>query len=116
MPLLFSYGTLQEEAVQLSTFGRVLHGQPDQLIGFAQSVKTVEDPAFVAASGKAAHRIVTFTGKPDDRVGGVVFELTDDELAAADHYEPAGWERVKGTLLSGKRAWVYAGVGDLSIP
>jgi hypothetical protein len=27
MPLLFSYGTLQQEAVQLSTFGRPLHGQ-----------------------------------------------------------------------------------------
>jgi hypothetical protein len=37
MPLLFSYGTLQQEDVQLSTFGRLLHGQRDELPGFEQS-------------------------------------------------------------------------------
>ena len=34
MPLVFSYGTLQEERVQLSTFGRLLQGYSDALIGF----------------------------------------------------------------------------------
>jgi hypothetical protein len=29
MPLLFSYGTLQQENVQLATFGRLLYGQKD---------------------------------------------------------------------------------------
>jgi len=33
VPLLFSYGTLQEERVQLSTFGRRLSGEPDALPG-----------------------------------------------------------------------------------
>jgi hypothetical protein len=37
-----------------------------------------------------------------------VFELTDDELTAADRYEPAGCERVMATLSSGQQAWVYA--------
>jgi hypothetical protein len=37
MPLLFSYGTLQEEKVQLSTFGRRLGGQRDELLGFEPS-------------------------------------------------------------------------------
>jgi len=37
MALLFSYGTLQQEAVQMSTFGRLLDGQPDELVGFEQS-------------------------------------------------------------------------------
>ena len=108
MPFLFSYGTLQQEAVQKSTFGRSLRGHADELVGFEQSLLRIEDPAFVAASGKAAHRIVTFTGKPDDRVGGVVFELTDDELAAADQYEPVGYKRISTVLASGKQAWVYA--------
>ena len=60
MPLLFSYGTLQQEAVQLSTFGRLLHGQPDQLVGFEQSLLTIDDPEFVATSGTAHHAIVRF--------------------------------------------------------
>ena len=38
MPLLFSYGTLQQEDVQLATFGRLLQGQKDELLGFEQSL------------------------------------------------------------------------------
>ena len=112
MPFLFSYGTLQQEAVQRSTFGRPLRGEPDELVGFAQSLRTIEDPAFVAASGKAQHAIVRRTGRDGDRVRGTVLEVTDDELAQADRYEPAGYTRVATTLSSGKRAWVYADAGD----
>jgi gamma-glutamylcyclotransferase (GGCT)/AIG2-like uncharacterized protein YtfP len=108
MPLLFSYGTLQQEAVQLSTFGRRLRGHPDQLVGFEQAFFRIEDPAFVAASGKADHAIVRFTGRDESRVSGMVLEVTDDELVRADQYEPAGYTRVLATLASGKRAWVYA--------
>jgi len=34
MPLLFSYGTLQDEPVQRATFGRKLEGSADGLSGF----------------------------------------------------------------------------------
>ena len=108
MPLLFSYGTLQQEAVQLSTFGRLLHGQPDELVGFEQSLLKVEDPAFVASSGKSHHAIVTFNGRDESRVRGTVFEVSDSELASADEYEPAGYKRIAAMLASGKQAWVYA--------
>src|SRR5687767_1940195 len=108
MPLLFSYGTLRQEAVQLSTFGRLLRGEPDELVGFERSLVEVDDPEFVAASGEARHAIVRFNGRGDSRVPGTVFELSDAELAAADRYEPAGYARVSATLASGRRAWVYA--------
>jgi hypothetical protein len=108
MPLLFSYGTLQQEAVQLSTFGRRLHGEPDQLVGYELSLFEVEDPEFVAASGKAHHAIVRFNGRDDSRVTGTVFELTDVELASADAYEPEGYQRVSTILASGRQACVYA--------
>lgn len=111
MPLLFSYGTLQREAVQLSTFGRRLRGEPDELVGFEQSVLRIEDPAFVATSGKADHAIVRFTGRDDSRVKGTALEVTEDELARADAYEPAGYARVAATLASGRWAWVYAAPG-----
>ena len=110
MPLLFSYGTLQEGAVQLELFGRLFEGEPDELVGFVRSTQLIDDPAFVAESGKAEHAVVTFTGNRESRVRGMVFELSDAELAAADHYEPAGYERIKTTLLSRKAAWVYAGM------
>jgi hypothetical protein len=49
MPLIFSYGTLQQEPVQLSTFGRRLQGQEDELLGFEPSLVRIEDPQVVAA-------------------------------------------------------------------
>lgn len=108
MPLLFSYGTLQQEAVQMSTFGRLLQGQPDELIGFEQSLLRIEDSQFVATSGQADHFIVRFNGRDDSRVSGTVFEISDTELAHADQYEPAGYKRISAMLASGKQAWVYA--------
>ena len=108
MPFLFSYGTLQQEAVQLSTFGRRLDGEADALIGFEQSLVTINDPEFVKTSGKSQHAIVRFTGRSESPVNGVVFEVSESELMQADQYEPAGYKRVITTLRSGKRAWVYA--------
>ena len=113
MPLLFSYGTLQQEAVQLSTFGRLLRGQPDELVGFEESVLAIEDPEFVATSGKAHHAIVRFNGRNDSRVRGTVFEVSERELASADEYEPAGYTRIAAMLASGREAWVYAEVHRL---
>ena len=108
MPLLFSYGTLRQEDVQLSTFGRTLRSAPDQLVGFVLSTIEIVDPEFVATSGKARHAIVRQTRQPDHRVTGVALEVTEQELAQADAYEPAGYLRIPTTLASGREAWVYA--------
>ena len=108
MPFLFSYGTLQQPTVQIATFGRLLDGERDELVGFEQSLLEIADPAFVAASGRSHHAIVRFTGNRDSRVSGMVFGVTERELASADAYEPDGYTRIKTTLASGKEAWVYA--------
>ncbi len=114
MPLLFSYGTLQQEDVQLSTFGRLLQGQGDELPGFEQSLVRIEDPHVVYASGKTHHSNVTFNGRHDSRVSGTVFEITDVELAAADQYEQfAAYKRIAAVLASGKQAWVYVDVRSM---
>jgi gamma-glutamylcyclotransferase (GGCT)/AIG2-like uncharacterized protein YtfP len=108
MPLVFSYGTLQQEPVQLSTFGRLLHGQRDELVGFEPSRVRIEDPGLAARLGMTHHANVTFTGRDDSRVSGTVFELTDAELADADGYERvAAYTRIAVTLASGASAWVY---------
>jgi gamma-glutamylcyclotransferase (GGCT)/AIG2-like uncharacterized protein YtfP len=108
MPLLFSYGSLQQENVQMSTFGRLLEGQADELVGFEQSSITLDDAQVVAISGKSHHVIVRFNGRDYSRVAGTVFEITDDELLKADQYECSPYERVAAMLASGKQAWVYA--------
>ncbi len=104
---LFSYGTLQLEAVQLATFGRRLVGAKDILPGFARTMLKIEDEAVVATSGKTHHPIVKYTGQPGDSVDGMVFEVTAAELSNADKYEVAAYRRVAVTLCSGRRAWVY---------
>jgi gamma-glutamylcyclotransferase (GGCT)/AIG2-like uncharacterized protein YtfP len=99
MPLLFSYGTLQHENVQRSTFGRRLQGQEDELPQFEQTV---------AVSGETHHANVTFNGRSASRVSGAVFEITAAELVAADQYEKnAAYRRIEVVLASGKQAWVY---------
>jgi Gamma-glutamyl cyclotransferase, AIG2-like len=105
--LLFSYGTLQIEAVQLSTFGRKLVGTADALPGFAQSMMKIDDAEVVATSGKTHHPIVAFTGRDTDTVPGTVFQITADELENADKYEVAAYKRIGAILRSGARAWVY---------
>ena len=116
MPLLFSYGTLQLEVVQRTTFGRLLDGQPDELVGFAQALIRIKDPQTIALSGKADHVIVKFNGRNDSRVRGMVFEITASELAKADRYEAAEYQRISVTLASGKQAWVYVDASTVGPP
>ena len=108
MPLIFSYGTLQQENVQLSTFGRRLNGDSDELLRFGPSLVRIEDPQIIATTGKTHHANVTFNGNDDSGVPGMVFEITDAELASVDEYEIAFlYKRVAAMLASGKQAWVY---------
>jgi Gamma-glutamyl cyclotransferase, AIG2-like len=104
---LFSYGTLQLEAVQRATFGRLLAGTGDALSGFEQVMLKIEDHAVIAVSGKAQHTIARFTGRASDVLFGTVFRVTPDDIQNADKYEVEACKRVAVTLRSGVRAWVY---------
>jgi len=105
--LLFSYGTLQDKAVQRATFGRELTGWPDAILGYAQALVAIADPEVIATSGKTHHPIVRRSSDPVDEIAGSVFEITAEELAAADQYEVSDYRRVLVPLKSGGQAWVY---------
>ena len=108
MPLLFSYGTLQLARVQHETFGRELIGRPDRLAGFESIRIVIDDPAVIAASGRADHQNARFDGSASTGIDGTVFEVTDRELAEADRYEAAAaYTRIAVTLASGDTAWIY---------
>ena len=104
---LFSYGTLQREDVQLSTYGRRLEGKPDVLIGYRLEILPDRDPNAVRISGTATHLVARPTGNSADRVAGVVFLLTPEELEATDAYEGSDYGRAEVTLESGRRALLY---------
>lgn len=107
MPLLFSYGTLQQADVQLATFGRALTGTPDSLVGYEESLVAIADPDVVRTSGKTHHPIVRYTGDAAAQVSGTVFDVTAQELEHADRYEVSAYRRVAAPLSSGRTAWVY---------
>jgi Gamma-glutamyl cyclotransferase, AIG2-like len=105
--LLFSYGTLQLEGVQLATFGRRLSGRPDVLTAFELADLLIEDEDVIAISGRTHHTIAKYTGRLSDTIAGTVFEVTPAEIESADAYEVAPCQRVSVVLESGTRAWVY---------
>jgi len=106
---LFSYGTLQQREVQLATYGRGLEGTPDTLPGYRLASLIISDPLVVELSGKPAHMIARASGAADDRIEGVVFEVSEAELAATDRYEVDVYARAEVTLESGRVAWAYVG-------
>lgn len=94
--------------MQRANFGRLLDGEPDVLVGYRLGSVTIADPDVVATSGSAVHAVVIPTGSAADQVAGMLFRITEAELAAADAYETADYIRVEAVLRSGRRAWVYA--------
>jgi hypothetical protein len=107
MPLLFSYGTLQYEGVQISSFGRKLLGEKDVLTGYKIEQLEITDPSVLEASKENFHPIAFPSSNPHDQVEGILFEITDAELLQADAYEVADYQRVEAQFLSGKIGWVY---------
>ena len=106
--LLFSYGTLQHKKVQIAIFGRELTGRQDALPGYTRGTLAINDPKMEAFLGESHYAIAEPSSNPEDAISGIVFEITEQELAAADKYEEgASYSRISVTLRSGDRAWVY---------
>lgn len=104
---VFSYGTLQYDSVQQSIFGRTIEGHPDAITGYREQNVVIADPAVIEASGTATHPMLIPDDDAVEGVAGTVYDLTDDELAAADAYEVDAYDRIEVPLASGRTAWVY---------
>ena len=109
--LLFSYGTLQLEKVQIESFGRILQGTRDAIVGFTLSSVEITDKDVLEKSGQQFHPVAIPSDNISDKVEGVVFEITAAELAKADEYEVDDYVRKEVPLASGRKAWVYISKG-----
>src|SRR6202041_2318821 len=89
MERLFSYGTLRDEKVQRAVFGRAVTGRPDAIIGCRLEPVTISAGESIAISGTANHTILVKTGNDADEISGVLFEISEQDLARADAYEDA---------------------------
>ena len=106
MPRLFSYGSLQQPATQLATFGRLLAGSRDALMGF--------ELCDVAHGDRQLANVIR-SRRADSRVSGTTFEVTESELASADAYERGdAYMRIQATVASGGEAWVYVEAASVS--
>ena len=107
MEKLFSYGTLQLPQVQESLFGRILAGTKEELPGYKVETLKIKDQAVIEKSGTDMHPILVQTGKPQDVVAGMVFEITQAELEKVDEYEVDDYLRNLAVMSSGTQAWIY---------
>ena len=96
MEYLFSYGTLQNSDVQIELFGCEVNFAMDVMTGY--EVRTI-------TLGNGTHKLaVEHAG---GQISGILLELTAEQIAICDEYEPEEYERVSVGLLSGKTAWAY---------
>jgi gamma-glutamylcyclotransferase (GGCT)/AIG2-like uncharacterized protein YtfP len=105
--LLFSYGTLQLEIVQLENYGRILTGMPDRLKGYRIEKIQITDSTVLAKSQIEHHPIAVKSTSNDDFIEGMIFQITNTELAETDNYEVSEYRRILETFESGKKAWIY---------
>lgn len=105
--LLFSYGTLQLEKVQIENYGRILKGVRDRLIGYKIENLQITDSTVLSKSQLEYHPIAVKSTNNDDFIEGMIFQITDTELAETDKYEVSEYRRILETFESGKKAWIY---------
>ena len=107
MEKLFSYGTLQQENVQLENYGRILEGSDDILEKYCLQQIEINNESVLRTSKKQFHPIIYFSGNKKDEISGKVFKITLDEIIRTDDYELNDYKRVKVNLKSGIKSWVY---------
>lgn len=87
---VFVYGTLAHPWVRRWVIGRSVATESAQLKGYQRQALDLQP-------------------QPNEKVQGLVFSVTTNELQRLDRYERLGvrYQRVKKTLANGEQAWVY---------
>ena len=103
MQKLFTYGTLQNDDIQETIFGRQLQGTPEILIGYVIKEIQIEEEF-----GIVHYPIIMETNNPEDTINGIVYEITSIDLRQADLYEGLHYKRVEVHLQSNEMVWAYS--------
>lgn len=102
MEKLFSYGTLRSKEIQRQIFNRVLTGTADQVLGYKLKSLKIEEEF-----GMADYVVAVASENPTDTIHGVIFQISNADLAKVDLFESNAYRRVQVTLQSGETAWIY---------
>lgn len=105
--LVFSYGAFTAEAIQLQNFGRTLKGTEDQLFGYKLNGIETKDASATNENELDLEPIARKSREKNDKIEGLVIEITGDELMQTDKREIAKYKRVLETTASGAEVWIY---------
>ncbi|MEO8935132.1 MAG: AAA family ATPase [Xanthomarina sp.] len=105
--LLFSYGALKSEQVQQENFGRKLKGTEDILSGYKLTEVEVKDASVIKIDKTDILSIATKSKEITDKINGLVFEVTGEELVQIDRFGLTSYKRVQETTESGADIWIY---------
>lgn len=103
---LFAYGTLRHPDVQLATFGRVLDGDDDAVVGYVLS-NAIGDQSVTTNWSSRGPAVLEPSAVGGASVLGMVFAVDIQDLVAADVYQVEEYRRIEVVLQSGRRAWAY---------
>lgn len=103
MEKLFAYGSLKENDIQQTIFGRSLQGTPVTLMGYVVKEILIEEEF-----GMEPYPIIAATNNDEDTIDGMLYELTVRELQLADTYEGKYYKRIEVQLQSNEVAWAYS--------
>ncbi|MBZ4033311.1 gamma-glutamylcyclotransferase [Flavobacterium sp. 17A] len=102
MEKLFSYGTLRSKEIQRQIFNKILIGTADQVMGYKLKSLKIEEEF-----GMADYVVAVASENSTDTIHGVVFTISNADLAKVDLFESNAYRRVQVTLHSGETAWIY---------
>ena len=105
MEKLFAYGTLKDPEIQQDIFGRTLKGKPDVLFGYMVNKINIEEEF-----GIVSYPIITKTDLAEDKIEGLIYEVSEHDLQQADTYEGKLYKRIEVLLDSKEVAWTYTSV------
>ncbi|NQZ42722.1 MAG: gamma-glutamylcyclotransferase [Flavobacteriaceae bacterium] len=101
---LFTYGTLQDEVVQLRVFGRKPKSKEAKLKGYRIAEEKVMD----------LYPTIEPSDQVDGFVAGLLLRVSNLELFNADVYETQAYKRIMVSVNPRTKAWVYIATFGLS--
>ncbi|WP_008635974.1 AAA family ATPase [Bizionia argentinensis] len=105
--LVFAYNNLKSNDTQTKYYGRLLKSTHDTIIGYKLNELVPENSSKDESNQINLQQIAVKSKEKSDRIEGVVFEITGEELIQTDRYEAYNCKRVLETTQSGTDVWIY---------
>lgn len=105
--LLFSYDILNSQDIQLQIYGRRLDGMDDTLSGYTLKDSNLNGSKVKDNRTRTLSQHAIKTKDPKDKVKGMLYEITGEELVQTDRHILKNYHRVLETTDSGAEVWLY---------